>query len=226
LGAQDGLNDVAERLDLVRRLIAKACADSHRKAADVDLVCIAKNFNADTILPVLKRGHRIFGENRVQEAAGKWPALRQQYPDVELHLVGPLQSNKAELAVEVFDIIETIDRPKIAEAVAHHMHQKNKNLPCFIQVNTGAEKQKSGVAVEDLSALINTCRYDLRLRVEGLMCVPPVDRPVTPHFALLRRLAMEFGLDKLSMGMSGDFEEAIMLGATHVRVGAAIFGAR
>lgn len=226
MGAQDGLDDVAARLEFVRTSIAKACADCHRNAADVELVCIAKNFSADSILPVLKRGQKIFGENRVQEAAVKWPALRQQYPDVELHLVGPLQSNKAELAVDTFDIIETIDRPKIAEAVAHYLHKKNKNSACFVQVNTGAEKQKSGVAVEELSALINTCRHDLRLRIEGLMCVPPVDRPVTPHFALLHRLAREFGLEKLSMGMSGDFEEAIMLGATHVRVGTAIFGAR
>jgi pyridoxal phosphate enzyme (YggS family) len=225
LGAK-GLNDIVGRLEEVRRSIAKACTDCHREASDVELVCISKNFAAESISQVLKRGQRIFGENRVQEAAGKWPALRQQYSDVELHLVGPLQSNKAELAVEIFDVIETVDRPKIAEALADHMRRKNKMLPCFIQVNTGAEAQKSGVAPEDLPALIKICRQDLGLRLEGLMCIPPVDRPIALHFQLLRRLAMDFGLDKLSMGMSGDFEQAIMLGATHVRIGSAIFGDR
>jgi uncharacterized pyridoxal phosphate-containing UPF0001 family protein len=146
--------------------------------------------------------------------------------EIELHLIGPLQSNKVEQAIEVFDKIQTIDRLKIAAAVAEHSRRKNRTVPCFIQVNTGAESQKAGVAVEDLPALLNACRHDLGLTIEGLMCIPPVDRPVTPHFALLYRLAQEFGLKELSMGMSADFEQAIQLGATHIRVGSAIFGAR
>lgn len=220
------VDDVPGRLDQVRCAIARACADARRDPAEVKLVCVSKNFGAEDILPALRAGQRIFGENRVQEAASKWPALRAEFSDIELHLIGPLQSNKAELAVEIFDTIESIDRLKIASAVAEFSKKKNKALPCFIQVNTGAESQKAGVSVEDLPALLKTCRHDLGLTIEGLMCIPPVDRPVSPHFALLYRLARDLGVAKLSMGMSADFEQAIQLGATHVRVGSAIFGAR
>ncbi len=223
---QSVTNDIAARLEQVRQIMARACRDCGRDRHEVELVCVSKNFDAEAILPALRSGQRVFGENRVQEAAGKWPALRQQFADIELHLIGPLQSNKVELAVEIFDVIQTIDRVKIAEAIAHHARIKNKDLPCFIQVNTGAEAQKAGVSVADLPALSRACREDLGLRIEGLMCIPPVDQPVTPHFALLHRLANENGLKKLSMGMSGDFEQAIFLGATHVRVGSAIFGQR
>ncbi|MCW2333020.1 pyridoxal phosphate enzyme (YggS family) [Rhodoblastus acidophilus] len=220
------VDDVPGRLEQVRRTIARSCADARRDPAEVNLVCVSKTFEAEDILPALRSGQRIFGENRVQEAASKWPALRAAFPDVELHLIGPLQSNKAELAVDVFDKIQTIDRVKIASAIAEHSRKKNTNIPCFIQVNTGAESQKAGVSVEDLPGLLNACRHDLGLTIEGLMCIPPVDRPVSPHFALLYRLARDLGVEKLSMGMSADFEQAIQLGATHVRVGSAIFGAR
>lgn len=220
------VDDVPGRLEQVRRAIARSCADARRDPTEVNLVCVSKTFEAEDILPALRAGQRIFGENRVQEAASKWPALRAAFPDIELHLIGPLQSNKAELAVDVFDRIQTIDRVKIASAIAEYSRKKNKNIPCFIQVNTGAENQKAGVSVEELPALLKTCRHDLELTIEGLMCIPPVDRPVSPHFALLYRLARDLGVEKLSMGMSADFEQAIQLGATHVRVGSAIFGSR
>jgi pyridoxal phosphate enzyme (YggS family) len=226
LGGNAAFGDVAIRLEQVRQLIARACADFRRDPAEVCLVCVSKTFPAEAVLPALRSGQRVFGENRVQEAASKWPALRCEFPDIELHLIGPLQSNKVEQAVEVFDKIETIDRLKIAAAIAEHSRKKNKAIPCFIQVNTGAEGQKAGVSVEELPALLNACRHDLGLTITGLMCIPPVDRPVTPHFALLYRLAQEFGLNELSMGMSADFEQAIQLGATHIRVGSAIFGGR
>jgi len=217
---------VPGNLEQVRHAIARACADFGRDPAEVDLVCVSKTFEAEAILPALRAGQRVFGENRVQEAASKWPGLREQFPDVELHLIGPLQSNKAEQAVDLFDVIQTVDRLKIAAAIAEQCQKKNKVVPCFIQVNTGAESQKAGVSVEDLPALVAACRHDLGLKIEGLMCIPPFDRPVAPHFALLHRLAHDLGLQKLSMGMSADFEQAIQLGATHVRVGSAIFGSR
>jgi pyridoxal phosphate enzyme (YggS family) len=219
-------DDVSGGLARVRQSIARACADARRDPADVKLVCVSKTYPAEAILPALQSGQRVFGENRVQEAAAKWPALRAAFPDIELHLIGPLQSNKVEMAIDVFDRIETIDRLKIAQAVAEWSRRKDKAIPCFIQVNTGAESQKAGVSVEDLPALVNACRHDLGLTIEGLMCIPPFDRPAAPHFALLYRLARDLGLQNLSMGMSADFEQAIQLGATHVRVGSAIFGSR
>ena len=221
-----GVDEISGRLEQVRQSIARSCADARRDPAEVKLVCVSKTFPAEAILPALRSGQRIFGENRVQEAAAKWPALRDEFPDIELHLIGPLQSNKVEMAVDVFDRIESIDRLKIAQAVSEYSRLKNKAIPCFIQVNTGAESQKAGVSVEELPALLNACRHDLGLTIEGLMCIPPFDRPAAPHFALLYRLARDFGLEKLSMGMSADFEQAIQLGATHVRVGSAIFGSR
>ena len=216
----------AEGLADVRARISRACRDNARKEGDVELVCVSKNFGADAIRPVLAAGQRVFGENRVQEAGEKWPELRRQAADIRLHLIGPLQSNKAADAVALFDVIETVDRPKIASAIAQTMRASGKAPQLFVQVNTGEERQKAGIAPSELGALLNYCRLDLGLRIDGLMCIPPVDQLVSPHFALLRRLAAEFGLSKLSMGMSGDFELAIQLGATHVRVGSAIFGAR
>jgi pyridoxal phosphate enzyme (YggS family) len=220
------IDDVSSRLEQVRRSIVRSCVDARRDPAEVKLVCVSKTFSAEDILPTLRSGQRVFGENRVQEAAAKWPALRAEFPDIDLHLIGPLQSNKVETAVEVFDRIESIDRLKLAQAISEYSRRKKKNIPCFIQVNTGAEIQKAGVSIEELPAFLNACRHDLGLMIDGLMCIPPFDRPPAPHFALLHRLARDLRLEKLSMGMSADFEQAIQLGATHVRVGSAIFGSR
>jgi pyridoxal phosphate enzyme (YggS family) len=220
------VEEIPARLDQVRGAIDRACADVGRDPGAVNLVCVSKTFSADEILPALKAGQRIFGENRVQESAAKWPMLREQFSGVDLHLIGPLQSNKVALAVDLFDTIQTIDRLKIAAAVADHAGKKNRAIRCFIQVNTGAEDQKAGVSVDALPALVNACINDLGLPIEGLMCIPPLDRPVAPHFALLHRLARDLKLEHLSMGMSADFEQAIGLGATYVRLGSAIFGAR
>lgn len=210
---------VTEQFIRVRDAIAKA-SDS------VTLVAVSKTYAADHIRPVLDLGHRVFGENRVQEAKQKWPDLRQHYPDLELHLIGPLQSNKAAEAVALFDVIQTVDRPKIAEALAAEMKNQNRFPKLFVQVNTGLEPQKAGVLPNDLAAILNLMRNDLSLSVEGLMCIPPVDDSAPKHFAMLRDMATRHGLIKLSMGMSGDYAEAIAQGATHVRVGSAIFGAR
>ena len=175
---------------------------------------------------MLQAGHRRFGENRVQEAKAKWPALRQRFPDIELHLIGSLQSNKAREAVELFDVIHTIDRPKIAHAVAGEMARQGKRLQLFIEVNTGEEPQKGGVSPKETAALLRLCREELKLDIAGLMCIPPLDEEPGVHFAFLAKLAGELGLPLLSMGMSADFETAIAFGATHVRVGSEIFGAR
>lgn len=193
---------------------------------DVTLVAASKTYDANHIRPVLDAGHRTFGENRVQEAKQKWPELRQHYSGIELHLIGPLQSNKAAEAVSLFDVIQTIDRPKIAEAIAREVLRQSKPVALYVQVNTGREAQKAGVLPEELAAILNLMRNTLNLTVEGLMCIPPVDEPAAPHFQMLRKMATEHGLTKLSMGMSSDFAEAIAEGATHVRIGSAIFGAR
>jgi pyridoxal phosphate enzyme (YggS family) len=219
------LAPAAERLAQVRARVDRACRDSGRAESEVDLVCVSKNFDAAVIERVLEAGQRIFGENRVQEAQEKWVGLRRPFPDIELHLIGPLQSNKAADAVALFDVIETVDRPKIAGAIAQAIDKSGRSPRLLVQVNTGQEPQKAGVAPADLAALLDHCRQ-LGLRIDGLMCIPPVDQLVSPHFALLRRLASEFGLSRLSMGMSDDFELAIQLGATQVRVGSAIFGDR
>jgi PLP dependent protein len=215
-----------ENFTRIQSAMRTACAKAKRPPDDVTLVAVSKTYDASHIEPLLAAGHRIFGENRVQEAKQKWPLLRERYDNIELHLIGPLQSNKAAEAVALFDVIQTIDRPKIAEAVALEMKKQNKRLKLFVQVNTGREPQKAGVFPEQLSAILDLMTTTLRLPAEGLMCIPPVEEDAAGHFALLRQLAADHGLSKLSMGMSGDYETAIAQGATHVRVGSAIFGAR
>ena len=190
------------------------------------MIAVSKTFDADSIRPVLAARHRAFGENRVQEAQAKWPALRAEFPDLKLHLIGPLQSNKAKEAVALFDAIHTIDRPKIAQAVAEEMNRQARSLTLFVQVNTGEEPQKAGIMPRETSAFVAMCRKDLKLEIAGLMCIPPVEEEAAVHFAFLAKLAKELGLSGLSMGMSGDYETAIRFGATHVRVGSAIFGGR
>jgi pyridoxal phosphate enzyme (YggS family) len=218
--------DRAAALADVERRIAEAAREAGRSADSVRLIAVSKTFEAPEIAPVLNAGHRRFGENRVQEAKAKWPQLKGLYPDVELHLIGPLQSNKAKEAVALFDAIHTIDRAKIARAVAAEMNSQGRRLDLFIQVNTGEEPQKAGVMPQDLSALVALCRDELKLDIAGLMCIPPVEEEPAVHFAFLAKLAGEQGLKGLSMGMSEDFETAIAFGSTHVRVGSAIFGTR
>lgn len=216
---------IEQRLQDVKAKIAAAAVDAERDPADVTLVAVSKTFEAEDILPVIEAGQRVFGENRVQEAKGKWPSLKERFPDIELHLIGPLQSNKVKEAVALFDVIESVDRPKLATALAAEMSKTGRRLPCYVQVNTGAEPQKAGVLPKETAAFVATCRAD-GLDVVGLMCIPPVDDEAALHFALLAKLAKECGLSKLSMGMSSDYPTAILLGATHVRVGSAIFGVR
>jgi pyridoxal phosphate enzyme (YggS family) len=210
----------------VREKIARAARAAARKADAVILVAVSKTKTAAQILPALAAGQRVFGESRVQEAAAKWPALREKFPDIELHLLGPLQTNKAADAVRLFDAIETLDREKLARLLASEMARQGRRPGCFIQVNTGEEPQKAGVAPKEAGAFVALCRDELRLPIRGLMCIPPVDDDPAPHFALLRDIGRRHGLAELSMGMSADFELAIRLGATHVRVGTAIFGER
>jgi PLP dependent protein len=222
----DGRADVLARLIDVRRRIAAAAEAAGRQPEDVTLVAITKTFAADAIEPVLEAGLRVFGENRVQEAASKWPSLKQRWPDIELHLVGPLQTNKTAEAVALFDCIETLDRPKLARALAKEFDRQGRTLELFIQVNTGAEPQKAGVLPGEADRFIADCRESHGLAIAGLMAIPPLDEGPALHFALLDKIARRNGLAKLSMGMSGDFETAIGLGATHVRLGTAIFGDR
>jgi PLP dependent protein len=212
-------------LDICNR-IETAAQKAGRVATDVKLIVVTKTFDADDILPVLKTGHLNFGENRVQEAAGKWPVLREQFPNLELHLIGPLQTNKAAEAVSLFDVIHTIDRPRVAAAVAKEMKTQAKQLELFIQVNTGDELQKAGVSPAGTDTFIAECRTQYGLAISGLMCIPPVTESPGKHFTLLAEIAARNDLKNLSMGMSGDFETAIKYGATHVRVGSAIFGTR
>lgn len=210
--------------DIAQR-ISKAAKASRRSVDGIELVAISKTRTADEIRPLLDRGHRVFGENRVQEAAGKWPELRQDYADVDLHLVGQLQSNKALDAVELFDAIHAIDRPSLVKALARAMDKLDRHIPCFVQVNIGEESQKGGCAIEDTASLVSQAQA-AGINVTGLMCVPPSGVSAAPYFALLAKLAKDNGLESLSMGMSADFESAIMLGATHIRVGTALFGER
>ena len=220
------MSDAVARLHAVRAEIARAARDFERDPGDVTLVAVSKTFPAEAIEPVLAAGQRVFGENYVQEAKAKWPALRERYPDVELHMIGPLQSNKAREAVALFDAIHTLDRASLAEALAKEIDRQGRRPRLLVQVNTGEEPQKGGVAPQDADAFIAACRERHGLSIDGLMCIPPADDPPSPHFALLRVIAERNGLKWLSMGMSADFEAAIQLGATHVRIGSAIFGAR
>lgn len=190
------------------------------------LVAVTKTHGPERISPLIAAGHRDFGENRVQEAHAKWPALKAGAPDLRLHLIGPLQSNKAGDAVELFDAIHTVDRPRIAEALAHEMKRRNRRPSCFVQVNTGREPQKAGVDPDGAEAFIAACRERWQLPIVGLMCIPPLEEQAALHFAFLRELAARAGLSQLSMGMSADYETAIRFGATHVRVGSALFGQR
>jgi pyridoxal phosphate enzyme (YggS family) len=210
----------------VQSQISGALKTAQREATATTLVAVSKTYGASAILPVLQAGHRVFGENRVQEAHAKWPNLRQDYPDIELHLIGPLQSNKAAEAVALFDVIQTIDRPKIAVAIAQEMQKQHRDITLLVQVNTGREPQKAGVLPEDLEPFLDLVRTQLHLTISGLMCIPAVDQDPTEDFQALADMAKRHGISLLSMGMSGDFKTAISCGATHVRVGSAIFGTR
>lgn len=218
--------EIEARLEDITQRIATVAEKADREAGSVALVAVSKTFEADTIQLVIDCGQRIFGENRVQEAQGKWPGLKEKTGGIELHLIGPLQSNKAADAVALFDVIETVDREKIARALADECNKQGKALRFYVQVNTGMEPQKAGIDPRETVAFVAMCRDELELNVEGLMCIPPAEEYPGPHFALLAKLAKECGVEKLSMGMSGDFETAIEFGATSVRVGSAIFGTR
>ena len=218
--------DVAANLAAVTAEVQDAARAARRGAGEITLIAVSKGHPASRILPALAAGHATFGENRVQEASEKWQALRAEWPDAALHYIGALQTNKVRDAVAVADAIHAIDRPKLADALAREMERQGRRSDCFIQVNTGAEPQKAGVPPENLDALVTRCRDDLMLPVIGLMCIPPAAEDPAAHFALLRELATRHGLDCLSMGMSADYRTAIALGATHVRIGTAIFGTR
>jgi PLP dependent protein len=220
------IHDVEARLDSVRREIVQACADARRDPAEVTLVAVSKTFGADAIAPVLAAGQKIFGENRVQEALAKWPALRAQYPATELHLIGPLQSNKARDAVALFDAIHSVDRPSLCQALAKEIARAGRAPRLFAEINTGGEPQKAGILPQEADPFLKSCREIYGLTIAGLMCLPPLDEPPAPHFALTHEIARRNGLSLLSMGMSADFAIAIAFGATHVRVGTAIFGER
>lgn len=215
----------AANLAAVRARLDAALREAGR-AGSVEIVAVSKTQGEATLREALAAGQRVFGENRVQEAKAKWPALRKDFPDIELRLIGPLQSNKAAEAVGLFDVIETVDRPKIARALAEEARRQGRAARFLIQVNTGAEPQKAGVLPEEADAFIRLCREEHGLAVEGLMCIPPADEPPAPHFALLVKIAARNGLKVLSMGMSGDFDIAAQLGATHIRIGTALFGER
>lgn len=220
------MDDPAERLAAVQREIADACREAGRDPATVTLVAISKTFGPDAIEPVIEAGQKVFGENRVQEAKAKWPALKDRHPGLELHLVGPLQSNKAKEAVALFDAIHSLDRSSLCAALAKEIVRQGRSPTLFVEVNTGGEAQKSGVLPDQTDAFVKTCRDTFGLAIAGLMCIPPFEEPPAPHFALLAKIARRNGLPLLSMGMSADFALAVRFGATHVRVGTAIFGAR
>lgn len=222
----DPFIDPAANLAEVRAALNAAAAEAGRKGDEIKIVAVAKKHGPERILPLLEAGHRVFGENRVQEAMAKWPALRERFPDIELHLIGPLQTNKAKEAVGLFDVIETLDRPKLARVLAAEFERQNRRPRILVQVNTGEEPQKAGIAPAEADAFIAECRNVYKLPIDGLMCIPPAEEPPAPHFALLAKIARRNGLKTLSMGMSGDYEIAAQLGATHVRIGSAIFGER
>ena len=215
-----------DALAAVEREVAAACAQARRDRASVSLIAVSKTFAAEDIVPVITAGQRVFGENRVQEAKSKWPGLMADYPGLALHLIGPLQSNKAKEAVAVFDAIHSVDRPSICEALAKEIVAQDRRPDLFVQINTGEEPQKAGIAPHEADAFIAGCRDTYGLVISGLMCIPPVNEAPAPHFALTAKIAARNGLSKLSMGMSADFAIAIQFGATHIRVGSAIFGHR
>ncbi|CAN7534327.1 YggS family pyridoxal phosphate-dependent enzyme [Aminobacter sp. LjRoot7] len=215
-----------EQLTLVKHKIGAAEREANRPEGSTALVAVSKTFDAEHIRPVIEAGQRVFGENRVQEAQGKWPQLKAEFSDIELHLIGPLQSNKAKEAVTLFDVIETVDREKIAAELAREIEKQGRSPKLYVQVNTGSEPQKAGIEPREAVAFVKRCREVHGLTIEGLMCIPPAEENPGPHFALLEKLAREAGVTKLSMGMSGDYELAVAFGATSVRVGSAIFGTR
>jgi pyridoxal phosphate enzyme (YggS family) len=224
--AMENSTGAAERLAEIQARIGAAAQAGGREAADVTLIAVTKTYGAEAILPAIGAGQRSFGENRVQEAKAKWPPLRDANPGIALHLIGPLQSNKVRDAVALFDAIHTVDRLKIAAALAEEMAARGRKPRLFVQVNTGDEPQKAGIAPRQAESLLSACRDGLGLEIDGLMCIPPFAAPPEPHFELLAKLARELGLASLSMGMSADYEAAIRCGATHVRVGSALFGTR
>ncbi len=219
------MENAATRLAEVRSNIARVCKPARRKPEDVTLIAVSKTHSPEAIQPLIDAGQRVFGENRVQEAQGKWPALQEAHPDIELHLIGQLQSNKAEEAVALFDYIHGLDRPSLLTALAKAMDKAGRQVPCFVQVNIGDEPQKGGCPISDLPAFLAAVR-SADIPLAGLMCIPPADTEAAPFFAFLAKLAADNGVTGLSMGMSGDYETAVMLGATHVRVGTALFGHR
>jgi hypothetical protein len=225
-GAMTRTLESSSRLGRVREEIAQACLAAGREAASVTLVAVSKTFGVEAIEPAIAAGQRVFGENRVQEAKAKWPALRARHPGLALHLVGPLQSNKAREAVELFDAIHSVDRPSLCAALAKEIVRVGRRPTLFVEVNTGAEPQKAGILPEAADAFLEDCRKTYGLTISGLMCIPPANEPPAPHFALTAKIAERNGLTLLSMGMSADFTTAIEFGATHVRLGTAIFGER
>ena len=217
---------IDSRLAAVRQDIVQACRDAGREPSSVTLIAVSKTFEAAAIEPVIAAGQRVFGENRVQEAKAKWPALRERNPGIQLHLIGPLQSNKAREAIALFDVIHSLDRPSLAEALAKEIARQGRTPLLFAEINTGGEPQKSGVLPEQADDFLKDCRDKYGLRVAGLMCLPPADEPPAPHFALTAKIARRNEMNLLSMGMSADFPAAIAMGSTHVRIGTAIFGGR
>jgi pyridoxal phosphate enzyme (YggS family) len=223
---ESGMDSAVVELGKVKASIAAAERSAGRAPGSVTLVAVSKTFDAPAIKPLLEAGHRVFGENRVQEAEGKWPELKAEFPGTELHLIGPLQSNKARQAVALFDVIETVDRDKIAAELASEIARQGRSPAFYVQVNTGSEPQKAGIEPGETVAFVKRCREVHGLAIGGLMCIPPADENPGPHFALLEKLAREAGVERLSMGMSADYELAVAFGATSVRVGSAIFGGR
>jgi pyridoxal phosphate enzyme (YggS family) len=218
--------DIASSLAGVQREVAEACREAKRDPSAVTLIAVSKTFGADAIEEAIAAGQRVFGENRVQETKAKWPALRERHAGLHLHLIGPLQSNKAKEAVALFDAIHSVDRPSICEALAKEIGKQGRAPQLFVEINTGAEPQKAGILPEHADAFLRACRDNYGLPITGLMCIPPFDEAPAPHFALTAKIAARNGLTLLSMGMSADFATAIAFGATHVRVGSAIFGGR
>jgi pyridoxal phosphate enzyme (YggS family) len=224
--SQTETHDIAAALAAVQGEIAQACRDANRDPASVTLIAVSKTFGADAIEPAIAAGQRVFGENRVQETKAKWPDMRARHRDLSLHLIGPLQSNKTKEAVALFDAIHSVDRQSLCEALAKEIGKQGRSPELFVEINTGAEPQKAGILPDDADAFLRACRDDYGLTISGLMCIPPFDEAPAPHFALTAKIAARNGLKLLSMGMSADFTTAIAFGATHVRVGSAIFGTR